>query len=519
MYRGRQGKGHMGQVFRARRLWLSGGFRALALAVVVSCGAPGPSGRDASSDDLLGEVGKLDADVLGAGERDDADGSVIPTEPEALRKLTGARTRVVWTQDVADGTDILSAGDQLLLMGHDTDDGRGERALLATPANYAKPLMTPLGNRVVFSDYQRKSAFVVNWDGSGLRRLGAGFALATWIDPESRVEWVYIGTDEAPTRAPSYRTVTRHQIDRGDVSEVVWDKKPVNHNSFQLSADGRLAGGLFPWPHAGVAELPNGSFRPLGTGCWTALAGGSSSLLWYFDGSHRNLTMVDVERDERWRVNINDAPGIKGYEIYHPRWANHPRFLTITGPYTVGDDANKIRAGGRQVEIYLGRFAADFASVEGWVRVTNNQRADFYPDAWIDPTGELPASVVRDVQREAGRPIEEGSDQRAPLVVEARVIESVPIPTPESILPYRRALLVNEYEVLRVVSGAYEEKKILVAHWVIRDAQVLDTAARERGEIFQMSLSLYDEHEELEGERLVMDSDAFDLSLYYDIDR
>lgn len=229
--------------------------------------------------------------------------------------------------------------------------------------------------------------------------------------------------------------------------------------------------------------------------------------------------MVDVERDERWRVNINNAPGIEGYEIYHPRWANHPRFLTITGPYTAGDDANKIRAGGRQVEIYLGRFAADFASVEGWVRVTNNQRADFYPDAWIDPTGELPASVVRDVQREAGRPIEEGSDQRAPLVVEARVIESVPIPTPESILPYRRALLVNEYEVLRVVSGAYEEKKILVAHWVIRDAQVLDTAARERGEIFRMSLSLYDEHEELEGERLVMDSDAFDLSLYYDIDR
>ena len=49
--------------------------------------------------------------------------------------------------------------------------------------------------------------------------------------------------------------------------------------------------------------------------------------------------MVDVERDERWRVNINNAPGIDGYEVYHPRWANHPRFLTITGPYTAGDDA------------------------------------------------------------------------------------------------------------------------------------------------------------------------------------
>ncbi len=434
-----------------------------------------------------------------------------------LRSLTGARTRVVWTQDIADGTDILSAGDRLVLMGYDTDDGLGERPILATPANYAKPMITPSGNRVVFSDHQQKSAFVLNWDGSGLRRLADGFALAAWIDPETKIEWVYMGTDEAPTRAPSYRNVTRYQIDRPDVKELVWDKKPVNPNSFQLSADGRLAGGLFPWPRAGVAELPNGSWRRLGRGCWTALAGGSSSLFWYFDGAHRNLTMVDIERDERWQVNINNAPGIEGFEIYHPRWSNHPRFLAMTGPYTVGDDANKVRGGGEQVEIYLGRFAADFASVEKWVRVTSNGRADFYPDAWIDPAEQPAADVVRDVSRRSESPstTEAPSDR---LVVEARVASSAPIPTPESVLPYRRALLVNEYEVVRVLAGTYEEEKLLVAHWVIRDGQVLGTAVREQGAIVRMTLEAYDEHEELEGERLVMDSDAFDLRLYYDVD-
>ncbi len=101
--------------------------------------------------------------------------------------------------------------------------------------------------------------------------------------------------------------------------------------------------------------------------------------------------MVDLDRDERWQVNINNAPGIDGYEVYHPRWTNHPRFLTMTGPYTVGTEANKIRGGGPQVEIYLGRFAADFTAVESWVKVTDNRRADFSPDAWIDPS-ERPAN-------------------------------------------------------------------------------------------------------------------------------
>ena len=502
---------------------------AVCLVVSAACGSPGTP-RDSQSVDSLVEAGTPGGDAQpGAGERDEARASaqVASAEPSELQNLTDARTRVVWTQDVADGTDIGSEGDQLLLMGYDSLDGLGERPILRTRANYAKPLITSLGNRVVFSDRQQGSAFLVNWDGSDLRKLGEGFALATWIDPDTRMEWVYMGTDEATDRS-SYGSVTRYQIDRLDVSEVVWDKRRVSGDSFQLSADGRLAGGLFPWPVAGVAELPNGSFRRLGRGCWTALAGGRSPLFWYFDGAHRNLTVVDLNRDERWRVNINNAAGIEGYEIYHPRWTNHPRFLTMTGPYTVGAEANKIRGGGQQVEIYLGRFAADFTAVESWVKVTDNRRADFYPDAWIDPSWRPSApvtiDVTRDVKRGAGARSAARDQKPAArparndrLVVEARVLESAPIPTPKSIAPYRGALLVNEYEVVQVLAGTYEETKILVARWVIRDGQVLSTAAREPGTVHRMSLEAYDEHEELEGERLVMDSDEFGLRLYYDI--
>jgi len=451
------------------------------------------------------------------GQRNEARANtrVASAKPSDVRSLTGARTRVVWTQDIGDGTDIGSKGDQLRLMGYDSRDGGGERPIVDTPGNYAKPLITPLGNRVVFSNRLRRRVFVVNWDGSGLRKLGKGFALATWVDPETKIEWVYVGTDKK-TDPVTYGVVTRHQIDRWDVSEVVWARRRVSGDTFQVSDDGRLAGGLFPWPAAGVVELPKGEWDRKGRGCWTSLSAGTNPLFWYFDGAHRNVTIVDLGRAERWQVNINNAPGVQGYEIYHPRWANHPRFLTITGPYTVGGKANKIRGGGRQVEIYLGRFSDDFTTVEAWAKVSDNRRADFYPDAWIDPSARPVDPVTGDVKR-GPKAASTSPDRKAErLVVEARVLQSYAIPTPESILPYRRALLVNEYEVIKVLEGAYDKKKLLVAHWVIRDGQVLETAAREQGSVQRMTLGAYDDHHELEGERLVMDSDEFELRLYYD---
>jgi hypothetical protein len=313
----------------------------------------------------------------------------------------------------------------------------------------------------------------------------------------------------------TFGAVTRHRVDQWDVSEVVWDRRRVSPDTFQVSTDGRVAGGLFPWPGAGVVELPKGKWRRLGRGCWTGLAAGDNSLFWIFDGSHRNLTLIDFERDDRWQVNINNAPGIDGYEVYHPRWANHPRFLAVTGPYTIGSEENKIRGGGPQVEIHLGRFSADFTHVEQWVQVTDNRRADFSPDVWIDPSERPATRVTREVKLGPETPAPESGER---LVVEARVIEAAPLPTPQSILPYRRAMLVNEYEVVQVLEGTYEGTKILVAHWVIRDGQVLATAIRESGSIHRMTLEPYDAHPELEGERLVMDSDAFELRLYLDIE-
>jgi hypothetical protein len=248
-------------------------------------------------------------------------------------------------------------------------------------------------------------------------------------------------------------------------------------------------------------------------------------LMWYFDGSHRNLTLVDVRSDKRWPVNINRVPGFGDDEVYHPRWSNHPRFLTMSGPYNLGG-ANQARAGGPQVEIYMGRFSADYARVEEWARVTRNSSGDSYPDVWIDrgksphrvapPGGALGPAASADAGRAAGS-TPGGTAGAGRAVVEARLVKASEVPTPQAIAPYQHALVVNTYEIVKVVDGAYSGKTILVAQWAIRDRRVLPGAHKTPGTVHRLTVERYDAHPELEGERLISPGDAPNQPLYYEV--
>ena len=667
--------------------------------------------------------------------------SINPVASE-IRDLTQAQTRIVWCRDIGAGAHSGNGAvvTQRRLIGFDTEDGRGERVILPALSDYARPMLTPRGERVIFSNQQENKIYIVNWDGSGLRCLGNGFAMAVWRDPTGGVEWVY---GAAPiTNSDAYWPIQRAPIDCPDQIETVWTRTKVHADNFQLSADGRQAGGVFPWPDCGIAELPDRDWKKYGKGCWPSLAPDNSGLFWIFDGAHRNLTLFKADTDERWVVNINQAPGIEGYEIYHPRWSNHPRFMAMTGPYKLGDGDNRIRGGGPAVEIYLGRFDSRFRAIERWVRVTYNTNADFYPDVWIapGPARDQPGSAAAVAPRKAAstpvamipwpgntaglvflwenrsskneimtaggqagwtcraeprgrarfdryfgmdlsegvfttepaigkrllatcqtgnqfsveavltprqtelpegsrvisfaggetdnmilsqendrlvlRLITSGSHDMRPvvslcrltsgvpqhvivsyapgrlqcflngqplhvtntfaggleswgpgnlvfgdqnrfwpgtldhialygraiqapearknyariadrlkircalarLVLNARLAEVTSIPTPASIRPYRRALVVNRYDNLTVIHGQCAEQQILAAHWAILDGQVLDTARRQKGKEYRLTLEPFDAHPELEGERLIMDSEEFLLPLYYEVE-
>ena len=439
-----------------------------------------------------------------------------------LERFAGGAMRAAWVQ--SDGKDPFALGTNLALMGVDSRDGK-ERQLLPERGSYMKPLLTPRGDRVVFSRGPAGGGpemMILNWDGSGLKSLGKGFAFATWQNPADSTEWLYAGIDAAPGKL-DFPTVVRFPIDNPSAREVVWNKSLVSADTFQVSPDGRHAGGLFPWPEAGVAELPNGELHKLGEGCWTALSSVRGPIMWYFDGAHRNLTLVDIRTDKRWVVNINGVPGFGNDEVYHPRWTNHPRFLVMSGPYNLGGD-NQVRSGGTQTELWLGRFSADYSKVEEWMRVTQNSGADSYPDVWIDRTenphqtaaGTIgPPDPARGGTPSASGKVAAGTSSPSRIVVEARLLKTPAIPTPASIEPYRHALVVHEYEVTKVVEGNYADKRVIAAHWVIRDGKVLPDARREAGSTATLALERFDAHPELEGERVISASDTPKGTLYY----
>ncbi|MDP8237123.1 MAG: LamG-like jellyroll fold domain-containing protein [Candidatus Erginobacter occultus] len=307
-----------------------------------------------------------------------------------VEELTGGHTRVVWTQDTEELRDVFGGGSRLRLMGYDSRDGRGERIILPGPAPILKPLFTPDGEQVVYSVIEEDATYIVNWDGGGHRRLADGMAVATWRDPADGRDWLYIGRDVRDERGFCFPRIVRAPLDQIKAEETVWDGPLMAMDNIQLSADGRRASSLFPWPKSGVAHFPNGGFDRIGRGCWTAMAPDDSGIMWTLDGAHRNLLMADTRGDDRWTINLSQAPVIGGHEIYHPRWSNHPYLMVLSGPYTIRAGGNNIRGGGPEVEIQIGRFSRDRRSIEEWAQVSKNDYLNVYPDLWVKPAAPIP---------------------------------------------------------------------------------------------------------------------------------
>ena len=308
---------------------------------------------------------------------------------DPLEQFTGTHTRAVWIQEQGTGADTYGFGRNLKLMGYDSRDGKKERSLLAETGNFYKPILTPDGKKVVVSNRLRHEIYLVDFNKGKKKSLGQGVAVDVWQDPASGKTWVYALVGNGPeNKYFSTHPLVRFPLNKPKKREMVWNKTHLSWSNFDLSRDGKFAGGLFPWPHAGILLFEQDTWKQYGKGCWTALSPDNSAILWVFDGLHRNLNFVNPFTAQFWTTNINKAPGIGGFEVYHPRWTNHVRYLTMTGPYVEGEGGNKITGGGQKVEVYIGRFSPDLKSVEGWLQITHNNRADFYPDVWLANGGE-----------------------------------------------------------------------------------------------------------------------------------
>lgn len=424
----------------------------------------------------------------------------------ALEEMTGAHTRVVWLQDAWEHEDVFSDQGRLRLMSLDSRDGLGERERIPGPSRLRRPLLSPCGEWIVFSREDDGGVWLLGWASDEPVRIAEGLALAL-AELEGTL-WIYVGREPVNEDSnPAFARVVRVDAANPEVEKPVWDAAPVSRDNFQLSADGRFAGGVFPWPEAGIADLEAGTWSPTGRGCWVGLAPMAEPLTWILDGAHRNLLMVHARSGERWQVPLARHEAFGGHEIYHPRWSSHPRFLSVTGPFKIRKGGNNIRGGGADVEVFVGRFAEDWRSVEAWVQVTDNAHANFFPDVWVARTeGAAVSGVVSGAESGRGAEVER-------FAVEARLLEITPTPSLEDIAPYTQALAAHLYEVL-AGPEAWVGERILVAHWVIRDRTEVEAAPDTAGRVFRMKIRDYDAAPELEGERLVIEVSDLLLPLF-----
>ncbi|MCF6312575.1 MAG: LamG domain-containing protein [Verrucomicrobiales bacterium] len=324
---------------------------------------------------------------------------------QKIEALTGAPSRLVWSRYLGKSADVFANGKQHQLWGVNTQDGLGARAILKDKGNYSRPLNSPDGKWIIYTDKhtERKGGkksyspvmHRVDWKGEQAEDLGKGYAVDVWQDPETKVVWVYT-VNLLPTERSSMFSskLERFPIDDPKKRELVWDKTKLSIDNIQLSLDGKRASALFPWPDVGVIDLVKKEHWRNQHGCWPSMAPDNSHLAWVFDGSHKSVH-VFADRGKKYSVvPVNQGPGMDGKEMYHPRWSNDVRFMVLTGPYkgaTIGKS-------GKHAEIYIGKFDEQMKSVEAWLRVTDDNKADHFPDLWVKggAASQLDKLVVAD---------------------------------------------------------------------------------------------------------------------------
>ena len=307
-----------------------------------------------------------------------------------IESLTGNHSRAAWLRYMGETADVYGNGRQHQLMGIDTRDGRGVRVIMEKMSNYARPLISPDGEWIIYTnkhterDGSRKSfkpvVHKVDWSGENGAELGKGYAVDVWQDPENGKTWVYVANLIPTDRSSMFADkLERFLLDDPSKRELVWKKTKISVDNIQLSRDGMRACCLFPWPNVGVIDLEMGEYRRNQHGCWPSMAPDDSYASWVFDGSHKSVHLFTDNGDKYSVVKINDGPGMGGHEMYHPRWSNHPRCITVTGPYK----GRTIGKSGKHAEIYIGKFSDTLNSVEQWVRLTDDSKGDHYPDLWV----------------------------------------------------------------------------------------------------------------------------------------
>lgn len=294
-----------------------------------------------------------------------------------LESFTGDHTKLVWARAVSNTfeSDIITKNYELIC--YDSREGK-ERVLVKGPISCANPWISSDGTKVIYSNWPDTIINIIDWNGLHNRELTRGFGLCLWKDPATGIEWLYYSNYAYGNR------IERCDINNTTSKELVYDKKQVSIR-FRLSADGKYAGGEFPWPDAGILDLSNMTFTKYGLGCNSHIAPDNSYRFFHLHADHKSVIMYDSGGINKRTIDLSSAIDCDGNTVWVPKWSNNVLFFTIAAPHA----NEKIMH-----DIFIGKFDPNFNYVKKWYRITDNgpSKFDCYAYAWIGHDSTLTIS-------------------------------------------------------------------------------------------------------------------------------
>ena len=265
--------------------------------------------------------------------------------------------------------------------------GKPARPLTGKDLPGTRPLISADGNTVFFSSLRQESGpdgtsydpliFSVPFAGGEGKELSPGLALA--VRPEGNTSAIYAlaslqtGKKPVPTGDMLIKFLPETPGDR----EIIWAESSVSADNFQLSRDGRRAGGMFPWPQAGLANLEEDTFIPVAQGSFPALCPDDSCALAMLSPDRRKIRIFAPGVTPDWELDPAAHLPDKKAALNHLRWTSDPLHLAFTVPE------------GESAGVYLAEVRADLKAVTAATRISETVASAMWPDAW------LPGSAAR----------------------------------------------------------------------------------------------------------------------------
>lgn len=303
---------------------------------------------------------------------------------EQIEAVAGSHIRLVWAGLAKPGiSDPESVSQQQQLFGLDSRDGRGVRKISLLDGNFSRPLLTPLGERVVYSRWdpekQRSHIHVTQFAGGLHSPLAPGYAVDVLKTADSPKTWIYALRSLRRSENDTWVAgrLVRFAIDQPQKVDVVYEGEPVVVGSVSLAPTGETMQAVRPERGLGLFDIDSGS--------WTA----------------QQSAPVGVEVFDM-PFGLSLSPSKLASAVSAGGEARDIRSSDDRSLVVFSARLESAQAGSE--EIYLVSLSGKGQTVKKAVTIAGPQHADHMPDLWLGEMTSRPASRRQEeVVRQAGK--------------------------------------------------------------------------------------------------------------------